>query len=113
MSSNLPPTPKLPPRSQQHQKRTRARKTSSVYPPTPRTSDFAHNFPFPPPPIPDEYVLDERGRFASFDNGGSHIGGMKPQDSEVSPGSWRDTKFYDYWEEILGADVKRRTGEAQ
>ena len=103
-----PLRPKIPPPPSKRQ--FGARKTSSVYPPTPNTSIFAtviQAFPYPPPPIPEHsytHRMRDRAGKAYIEDPVPRLG---TPDWEKSPK--RNTSFYDYWEIILGDDGKRYT----
>lgn len=103
--SHPTPTPQTP-----TQRQTRARKVSSVYPPTPHFSPS--DFPYPPPSIPqkDPNMAPRRGAAARA----SSVYTVSDVDPIPIPRlhtpEWqlkspnRDTGFYGFWETILRDD---------
>lgn len=103
------PPPPIPPRPTPPKPRAqianRTRKTSSVYPPTPLLT--ASDFPYLPPPIPEDHRVDIRRAVRA-----SSVYTVETS-SDDRPRRWptqqdwelkspvRDTGFYAYWETIL------------
>jgi len=102
------PPPAIPPRPTmtkiQAQRQERSRKGSSVYPPTPQFT--ASNFPYPPPPIPQNHVDIRRALRASSVytvDGADQIPRLHTPNWQLrSPN--RDTSFYGFWEVLFRED---------
>lgn len=88
----------------QGQRQNRARKGSSVYPPTPQFT--ASDFPYPPPSIPQIPMDIRRATRASSVYTVSsidHIPRLQTPDWQLKSPN-RDTSFYGFWETILRDD---------
>lgn len=101
-SANIPPHSMQP--KTQGQRQDRARKGSSVYPPTPQLT--ASDFPYPPPSIPRDPRDNRRATRASSVytvDGADQIPRLHTTDWRLKSPN-RDTTFYGFWETILRDD---------